>query len=175
MADFYQNGIITTLHNIADRPVEALEEELISFSKQRPMGLILPSLFSELEGPALQNIVKELREVPYLSQITIGLDRADESQYRHALGFFKELNQNHKVLWNDGPRLQALDKELQELGVAPRELGKGRNVWYCMGYKLATSEVESIALHDCDILTYDRGLLARLIYPVAHPRFNYEF
>ena len=74
MADFYQNGIITTLHNIADRPVEALEEELISFSKQRPMGLILPSLFSELEGPALQNIVKELREVPYLSQITIGLD-----------------------------------------------------------------------------------------------------
>ena len=44
------------------------------------------------------------------------------------LAFFKELNQNHKVLWNDGPRLQALDKELQELGVAPRELGKGRNV-----------------------------------------------
>ena len=40
MADFYQNGIITTLHNIADRPIEALEEELISFSKQRPMGLI---------------------------------------------------------------------------------------------------------------------------------------
>jgi glucosyl-3-phosphoglycerate synthase len=110
-----------------------------------------------------------------LSQITIGLDRADEQQYRHALGFFKELNQNHKVLWNDGPRLQALDKELQELGVAPRELGKGRNVWYCMGYKLATAEVESIALHDCDILTYDRSLLARLIYPVAHPRFNYEF
>ena len=61
MADFYQNGIITTLHNIADRPIEALEEELISFSKQRPMGLILPSLFSELEGPALQNIIKELR------------------------------------------------------------------------------------------------------------------
>ena len=46
MADFYQNGIITTLHNIADRPIEALEEELIGFSKQRPMGLILPSLFS---------------------------------------------------------------------------------------------------------------------------------
>ena len=89
MADFYQNGIITTLHNIADRPIEALEEELISFSKQRPMGLILPSLFSELEGPALQNIIKELREVPYLSQITIGLDRADEQQYRHALVFFK--------------------------------------------------------------------------------------
>ena len=88
MADFYQNGIITTLHNIANRPVDDLEKELLSFSKQRPMGLILPSLFSELEGPALQNIVKELQQVPYLSQITIGLDRADESQYRYALELF---------------------------------------------------------------------------------------
>jgi glucosyl-3-phosphoglycerate synthase len=35
--------------------------------------------------------------------------------------------------------------------------------------------VESLALHDCDILTYDRNLLARLIYPVANPKFNYEF
>ena len=79
------------------------------------------------------------------------------------------------MLWNDGPRLQALDAELQEQDLAPRELGKGRNVWYCMGYTLATNRTESVALHDCDILTYDRSLLARLIYPVANPRFNYEF
>ena len=44
-----------------------------------------------------------------------------------------------------------------------------------MGYVLATGKAESVALHDCDILTYDRGLLARLIYPVANPLFNYEF
>ena len=31
------------------------------------------------------------------------------------------------------------------------------------------------ALHDCDILTYDRELRARLIYPVAHPTFSYAF
>ena len=175
MADFHQNGIVTTLHNIAQRSTEELENELVAFSKERPMGLILPSLFSELEGPALKNIVEHLCAVPYLDEIVIGLDRADESQYRYALEFFAKLPQKHRILWNDGPRLQALDKELQELGVAPKELGKGRNVWYCMGYMLAASKVESIALHDCDILTYDRQLLARLIYPVAHPRFNYEF
>ncbi|WP_462157313.1 glycosyltransferase family protein [Pseudoalteromonas sp. GB56] len=175
MADFHQNGIVTTLHNIALRSTEELESELLQFSKERPMGLILPSLFSELEGPALGNIVEHLCQVPYLDEIVIGLDRADEAQYRYALTFFEKLPQKHRVLWNDGPRLQALDKELQELGVAPKELGKGRNVWYCMGYMLAASKVESIALHDCDILTYDRQLLARLIYPVAHPRFNYEF
>ena len=30
MADFYQNGIITTLHNLVDRPIEALEAELVA-------------------------------------------------------------------------------------------------------------------------------------------------
>ncbi len=175
MGDFYQNGIITTLHNLAQRPVEELEKELQAFSKSRPMALILPSLYSELEGEALPNIIKELVKVPYLSEIVIGLDRADEAQYRSALKFFGQLPQHHRVLWNDGPRLQALDAMLQEQDLAPKELGKGRNVWYCMGYTLASDRSESVALHDCDILTYERSLLARLIYPVAHPRFNYEF
>jgi glucosyl-3-phosphoglycerate synthase len=175
MADFYQNGIVTTLHNLAHRPVEALEEELRTFSKKRPLSLILPSLFSELEGDALPNIVNHLTGADYLNEIVIGLDRADEAQYRHALTFFSKLPQHHRVLWNEGPRLQALDAELQALDLAPKELGKGRNVWYCMGYTLASNRSESVALHDCDIVTYDRELLARLIYPVANPRFNYEF
>lgn len=175
MADFYQNGIITTLHNLSDRPVEDLEEDLVRFSKKRPLGLLLPSLFSELEGPALGNIVDEIAQAPYLDQIVIGLDRADEEQFRYAKKFFSKLPQHHRILWNDGPRLRALDAELQDLGLAPREPGKGRNVWYCMGYILASGRAESIALHDCDITTYSRDMLARLIYPVAHPQFNYEF
>ncbi|AIY65867.1 glycosyltransferase family protein [Pseudoalteromonas piratica] len=175
MADFYQNGIVTTLHNLTNRGVEELENELIEFSKTRPMGLILPSLYSELEGEALPKIVEHISEVPYLSQVIIGLDRATEDEFCKAIEFFKYLGQPHQILWNDGPRLKQLDAELQALGVAPTEMGKGRNVWYCMGYALATKEAESIALHDCDILTYDRSLLARLIYPVAHPQFNYEF
>ncbi|MBC3766222.1 glycosyl transferase [Neptunicella marina] len=175
MADFYQNGVVTTLHNLAKRPLEELEKELVSFSEKRPMALILPSLFSELEGPALGKIIEHICDVPYLSQIVIGLDRADEAQYKHALKFFDALPQHHRILWNDGPRLKALDAELAEMELAPRELGKGRNVWYCMGYILASGKAESVALHDCDILTYDRELLARLIYPVAHPNFNYEF
>lgn len=175
MGDFYQNGIITTLHNLSNRPLAEMEAELEQFSRERPMGLILPSLYSELEGDALPAILEELRYAGYLSEIVIGLDRADESQYREALRFFGRLPQRHRVLWNEGPRLQALDKKLQDMDLAPKELGKGRNVWYCMGYTLASNRTESVALHDCDIVTYERSLLARLIYPVAHPRFNYEF
>ena len=175
MSDFFQNGTITTLHDLGDRSTESYEEALVNFSKKRPIGLILPSLYSELGTEALPNSVRELSRVPYLNQIVIGLDRADQSEYQHAINFFGQLPQHHRVLWNDGPRLKAIDQRLQEAGLAPRELGKGRNVWYCMGYALATAKADAIALHDCDILTYDRSLLARLVYPVANPLFNYEF
>ena len=65
-----------------------MEQELLEFSKTRPMALILPSLYSELQGEALPAIIEHLKEVPYLSQIIIGLDRADQQQYREAIGFF---------------------------------------------------------------------------------------
>lgn len=43
------------------------------------------------------------------------------------------------------------------------------------GYVLARGQSDVIALHDCDILTYHRELLARLCYPVANPRLAFEF
>ena len=175
MADFHQNGIITTLHNLTHRHLADLEQDLLSFSKQRPMGLLLPSLYSELEGAALPAIIQQLKTVPYLSEIVIGLDRADAGQFGNALDFFADLPQHHRILWQDGPRLKAIDAELQSLGLAPQQPGKGRNVWYCMGYILASGKAESVALHDCDIVTYSTEMLARLIYPVANPLFNYEF
>lgn len=175
MGDFHQNGIVTTLHNLGQRPVENMEQELESFKSSRPMGLVLPSLFSELEGPALSGIVDELTQVPYLDEIVIGLDRADQSQYEYALDYFSRLPQHHRILWNDGPRLMAIDEKLKEYELSPSQMGKGRNVWFCYGYVLASGRAEAVALHDCDILTYDRSLLARLIYPVANPNFNYEF
>ena len=175
MSDFFQNGIITTLHNLCDRPVEDLEADLTSFSQHRPMVLVLPCLYSELDQPALAHIVEELRQVPYLSEIVIGLDQATEAQYRHALDYFSVLPQKHHVLWNDGPRLKAVQDRLALEGLAPTARGKGCNVWYCFGYVQALDTAEAVALHDCDITTYDRSLLARLIYPVSNPNFSYEF
>jgi glucosyl-3-phosphoglycerate synthase len=175
MADFHQNGIISTLHNLSNRPVESLEADLMQFRKSNPMALVLPSLFSELEGPALENIIDELCQVPYLDDIIIGLDRADKDQFGYAKKYFSRLPQRHHILWNSGPRLTALDEELKEHGLSPAEPGKGRNVWFCFGYFLAATKAQMVGLHDCDILTYDRGMLARLMYPVANPTFPYVF
>ncbi|GAA5507474.1 glycosyl transferase [Novipirellula caenicola] len=175
MADFAQNGIIGTLHNLRNRSTEELEAELVEFSAETPMSLLLPCLFSELEGPAMGPIVEELAKIPYLSEIIIGLDRANEEQFHAARRFFDKLPQNYVVLWNDGTRLRHVDAALQAEGISPIEPGKGRNVWYCLGYFLASGKSKAVALHDCDILTYDRSLPARLLYPLAHPSFNYLF
>lgn len=175
MADFHQNGQVATLHNLRTSSTEDLEAQLTEFSKHKKIWLILPSLYSELEGAALPAIIDRLADIPYIDHVVIGLDQATEKQYRHAKEFFSNLRQDHSILWNDGPRLKALDDNLADATLAPKELGKGRNVWYCFGYTLACDQADVVALHDCDILTYSRDMLARLLYPVCHPSFSYQF
>ena len=114
MADFFQNGVITTLHKLRERPVEALEAELHEFSTVNPMALILPSLYSELQGEALPSIVQHLKSATYINDIVVGLDQANEQQFQHAKEFFAELPQNVHILWNDGDNLLALDKSAEE-------------------------------------------------------------
>jgi len=174
LADFHQNGNIATIHNLRTTTNENLTRELVTFAATRKISLILPSLYSELEGDALPAILNELAEVPYLHRIIIGLDRADEAQYRHARDFFGRLPQNHVVIWNDSPRMLAIQTRLEGLGLAPAEPGKGKNVWSCLGFLIACADSSVVAIHDCDIVTYDREMLARLVYPVANPNFPYQ-
>jgi glucosyl-3-phosphoglycerate synthase len=174
MADFHQNGNIATLHNLRTRSLDEMTYELETFAQTRKMSLILPCLYSELETDAMPNIIAELSKVTYLHRIIIGLDRANETQFRRAKSFFKDLNQNHIVLWNDSPRRAALDARLAAMGLAPSEQGKGKNVWSSIGYLLACEDSAVMAIHDCDIVTYTNELLARLIYPVANANFPYQ-
>ena len=175
MGDFAQNGMVATLHDFGTRTTEQLEHELRVFSGYRPMELILPSLYSELEGDALAHIVEEISQIEYLGHVIIGLDRADRDQYEHSYSFFSKLNKPFSLLWNDGPRLRTIQAELEDRNLAPTEPGKGRNVWYCIGFANARGKAEAVALHDCDVLTYNRRMLARLFYPIANPAFQFEF
>ena len=174
MVDFHQNGSITTLHNLRTRTPEDMTAQLEAFAPSRKISLILPCLYSELETDAMPRILSELAKVRYLHRIIIGLDRADEDQFRHACAFFQGLGQNHIVIWNDSPRMKALGKRLEDMGLGPIEAGKGKNVWGCIGYMLACRDSDVMAIHDCDILTYTNEMLARLVYPVANPTFPYQ-
>ena len=174
MVDFHQNGNIATMHNLRTRGLEDMTYELETFAQTRKMSLILPCLYSELATDAMPNILAELSKVTYLHRIIIGLDRANADEYRHARKFFEGLNQNHIVIWNDSPRMKALGARLEEMGLAPTEAGKGKNVWSALGYLIGCQDTSVMAIHDCDILTYSNEMLARLIYPVANPSFPYQ-
>ena len=160
MGEFSQNGVVANLHDFSTRTTDQIEKDLEKFSKTRPMELILPCLYSELEGDALPKIVNEISKTKYLNHIIIGLDKANKLQAKKAWKFFKKLKVPFSILWNDGPKLKKLDKELKKIDLAPKQMGKGRNVWYCIGMAIARDEARSVALHDCDIKTYDRRLLA---------------
>lgn len=175
MADFYQSGVLSTLHRLKGFDQERIENDLIRFSRTNKIALVLPSLYTELEGPALGPIVETLRDVPYLNEIVIALDRATPEQFDHAKEYFSRLPQDHHVLWMNGPRFTALKEMIEGNGLPLGPGGKGLSCWLAYGYVLARRQSQVIALHDCDILTYSRELLARLCYPTTNPNLDYEF
>lgn len=175
MGDFFQNGTITTLQKVRDRPVEEIEKELEEFAASRGIALLLPALYSEFEGPAMPRIIEELKNVNYLGKVVLGLDRASREQFLQVKEIMSQLKAPVDIVWNDGPRMQALYKELEEAGFDVSIRGKGRTVWMALGYILTDKDAFAIALHDCDIVNYKRELLARLLYPVISPRLDFEF
>ncbi len=179
MADFHQSGVITTLHRLGSPDIERLEQDLLAYSRSRPIALVLPCLHAELRGPALKGIVEELHRVPYLNELVVSLSgAADRGQYEEMRSLFQDIHcqvGTPTVVWADGPRVRKLLARLRSEGLDPGDDGKGRATWLAYGYVLANQSSRVIAVHDCDIRDYSRELLARLCFPTANPNMNYEF
>ena len=73
------------------------------------------------------------------------------------------------------PAMTELCRSMESRGLHTGEPGKGKSVWMAFGYVLAGPGVHAIALHDCDIVGYEKSLLARLCYPVVNPNLDYDF
>ena len=175
MSDFYQTGIITTLHSLGKPSLERIEGELLQFSRQRPIALVLPALYSEFEGTAMPGIVQELAKVRYLAEVVLVLDKASVAEFQHVRRFLSPIAADVKVIHNDGRRILEIYDTLKRNGLDSGQRGKGRSAWLAYGYVLASGKCDVIALHDCDIVNYNRHLLARLCYPVANPNLDYVF
>ena len=175
MGDFHQSGEITTLHRFGSMDIAKLESEIKKLSRLRPIALVLPTVFSELEGNALPKILDELKEIKYLKQIIVTLGRFNKEQFKYAKEFFSVLPQKVRLIWNDGSRIKKLYKLLDDENVSAGADGKGRSAWMAYGYVLACEESKVIVLHDCDVMTYSREFLARLCYPVVNHNLDFEF
>lgn len=175
MADFYQTGVVATFHRLGELKLDKIESELTWYSQERPIALVLPSLYSELAGDALKGIVRELKNVKYINEIVVTLGPATAEEFKHAKEFFSELPQKTRIIWNTGERVSELYKAIESADLPTGEHGKGKSAWMAYGYVLSQQKYHAIALHDCDILTYSRDLLARLCYPVVNPNLDYDF
>jgi glucosyl-3-phosphoglycerate synthase len=175
MGDFFQNGVITTLQELGKRDYAHYEAELEEYARQRPLALVMPTLFSDLKGPAIGKIISELAAVGYVSRVVVSLGGADRDQYKHAVKLFSGLPQKVSVIWNDGDRMAQLTDRMHDQGLYLGEPGKGIGAWMAYGLILGDPSIRAIALHDCDIVSYDRILLHRLAYPILNPLLDYEF
>jgi glucosyl-3-phosphoglycerate synthase len=175
MADFHQGGLVNTFHRLKHPNLKNLEANLKEFKKRRPIALVLPTLYSELERPALKNIIKTLKKVPYLNEVIITMNRANKTQFNKARKFFDGLPQDHIIIWNDGPNVKKLYKILHKNEFYVGLVGKGQQAWMAYGFILANNKSRVITLHDCDVITYDREFLARLCYPVGNASLGIEF
>lgn len=139
--------------------------------------MIIPLLASEFTDPdnlpVLENILKQLKDVTYLSQIIFGLDKASEQEAFMLRDLIKKYGiKNHLLQWNNGPAFSGIYNQLNEAGFNIQEPGKGKNMFLSFGIAIALG-AESIGLIDADIRTFKRVQLDRLLYPVVV--LNYDF
>ncbi|MDY7035803.1 MAG: hypothetical protein SV375_06535 [Thermodesulfobacteriota bacterium] len=139
--------------------------------------LVIPLLATEFTDPnnlpVFENILKQLRDVTYLSRIIFGLDRASEEEVLLLRDLIKKHGiRNFLIQWNDGPGFKSIYTQLNEAGFNIQEPGKGKNMFLSFGIAIALG-AESIGLLDADIKTFRRVQLDRLLYPVV--ALNYDF
>lgn len=177
MSEFSQNQSQITTFHILKQDRKHLRTQLRLHSKWKKTVLIIPLLASEFTKPKnlpiFENILKQLKDITYLSKIIFGLDRATENEAFQLRDLIeKHKIKNHLIQWNDGSGFMSIYKKLNDAGFNISEPGKGRNMFLSFGIAIALG-AESVGLVDADIRTFKRVQLDRLFYPVVV--LNYDF
>ncbi|MEB3290818.1 MAG: glucosyl-3-phosphoglycerate synthase [Leptolyngbya sp.] len=169
----YKQELITTIHDLGG-DLARLETRLTDLSQHHPTAVLIPSLYEELERPALARIRDQISQCAFVNTVVICLYADRFEQYAHAVKFFQPLPQRVVVLWENGPAITRLLQTLADQGLDLLAFrGKGRAVW--LGLGVASLEAVAIALHDADITTYDRSYPLKLLYPLLEQEFGIAF
>src|SRR5262245_15136544 len=118
MSDFHQTGCVTTLHRLNSDGFERLEPELRRYAETRPIGLVLPALYSDFETPAMRGIIDQLAHVDYVRRVVLVLAGASRTQYRMAAHAFDNFKGRVTVIWIDSGRVQNLFRLLEARGLS---------------------------------------------------------
>lgn len=169
----YKQERITTIHDFGC-DLEFLEARLTEATAQCPTAVLIPALYEELERPALTHIRDQLSLCGFVQTVIVCLYAKTEEQYIQAVQFFDCLPQKTYVIWENGPRITGILHDLRDRGLDLTSFrGKGMAVW--LGLGVASIQAEAIALHDADIITYDRSYPLKLLFPLVEREFGIAF
>ncbi len=127
MADFMQAGSITTIHALKPDHWQRLDGELRRWRRRKPLGLVLPALYSEFESPAIYQILSELEKVDWIERLVLVLSQADEEQHDQVCRLFARFGERAKVLWRESEPVQAMlaEGKIKRIGAVPNHYALG--------------------------------------------------
>jgi glucosyl-3-phosphoglycerate synthase len=164
---------ITTLHELCVDD-KKLIKTVTDTAAERPVSVIMPMLYKELENDALENIIKGLNKCNYLNEIYIPLAAKNEKEFKQVKRFFRDLKIPKLIMWCNGPKVEKVLTKLKKDGLnLLKYRGKGRDVWLAMG--IASIKSYAIALHDADVLGYTEMIPTKLLYPIVEPELDFKF
>jgi glucosyl-3-phosphoglycerate synthase len=175
MSDFHQQGSVTALPRLRDRPIADIEANILRLTPKFPVSLVIPMIPSELDRSALANILHELCAVGYLDSLVVSLNRATLDDYQRTLRYFARYPGRLVVIWDELPAIRRFFDGLVQVGLSVGSPGKGRACWLAMGYLLAEEKVDYMVFLDADIVNFHREMLARLVLPALDPIVDFDF
>ena len=80
----------------------------------------------------------------------------------------------YELIWCNSPEVEEILKELKDKGLdVTQTRGKGKDLWLAIG--IASLDLYAFAIHDADIISYNKTLPTRLLYTVVEPRLDFFF
>ncbi len=169
--EFSQNGLITTHHDFG-QDLEWQKEELAG--SNRASTVIIPMLYSEIEQPALKNILQNLNNCRYLEKIIVSLKADTVDEYKKTVKFYETLKIPHLIIWNDSPGIKEILEGLKKEDINVSDLsGKGRDMWIALG--VGSLDSYALSLIDADVVTFTEAVPTRLLFPVVSPTLDFFF
>jgi glucosyl-3-phosphoglycerate synthase len=169
----YKQELITTIHDFGC-DLELLEARLTQLTETVPTAVLIPALYEELERPALTRIRDQLAMCQFVNTVVVAVHAPTQEQYAKTVEFFSVLPQPTYVIWENGSRVTQLLEKLRAKGLdLLRFKGKGQAVWIGLG--IASLQAEAIALHDADIITYNKSYPLKLLFPLVEKDLGIAF
>ncbi len=151
-----------------------MSERLRALKSKFPSGLIIPIFGDDIKSPGLIKMVEEINQCDYLKKVFITLSTKTPGNYDDAMRLCRNFKVPCEVIWCNKPEVLTVLEELKHSGldVTP-QWGKGKDVWLAMG--IASLELRAFAVHDADIVSYNKMLPTKLLYPVIEPKLDFFF